>query len=319
MAERSATIRKDLTNYALGISQELQKAQILAKVLAPVVPVGASSGLFNKFDLTNDFQSLANEARRPVGGQATVLGFLGSTANFNCAPHGLRINIDSHEAFQVANNPEALNALELAKTRSLTINSFNAHLLRAITVIKANVTAQAGVGLWADPAVDPIQELDDQILGGFEQTGIVFNNCVVDFGAWLLLKNHPKVRARFPGADIVSVTPEKVQAFIGAGTTKITVAETAVLTNGGLGNTAAKRQSVLKTSVLLFYNSDMPTQYDASFCKSFAPTAEIFTGIKTYEEQPNITWFENDWTADIQIVSSLLCRRIDVSNVYKQS
>ena len=82
---------------------------------------------------------------------------------------------------------------------------------------------------------------------------------------------------------------------------------------GGLGNASATKQGVLGGSVLIFFNSPVATAYDPSFCKTFAPSANLFTEVYSYREEPHLDWFENDWTCQPKVVAPLLCKRIDVT------
>jgi hypothetical protein len=313
MANRpnNVQVRKDLTDYAFGIMQDARAALAVANLLAPVVPTGGTSGLFNKFDTSGAFKAYAAAvARRAVGGHAQEIGLLSDTANYNVKPNGLRIKMDAFEKTQAGG---AVALLEQSKTRTLTIASYLSYLAAVVAVIKAAVSATNGKGNWADPNVDPIHELNDQVKAVYLASGIVPNNVAMDFGAWCVLSGNPNVIKRMPGADIAAVTPVRVQGMLVAPNAKITVVETAGLTGGGLGNASATKQGILGGSVLTYFNATAATPYDPSFCKTFSPSASLFTEVYTYREEPHFDWFESDWEDDIQVVSSLLCKRIDVT------
>jgi ribosomal protein S1 len=76
---------------------------------------------------------------------------------------------------------------------------------------------------------------------------------------------------------------------------------------------SATKRGILGGSVFVMFSSPMPTVYDPSFMKTFAPAAQLFTEIFSYREEPHFDWFENDWTCDPQIVSAGLCKRLDVT------
>lgn len=307
----NVTVRSDLTTYAYGLSQDLAAIRAVADLLAPTVPTGGTSGLFNKFDDTQAFKTYAAQvARRSVGGHASEIGFLSTTANYNCLPSGLRIKIDEFER-QQAGDRTAL--LEQAKVRTLTVNCLLSHLSDVVTTIKAGVAATAGKGAWNGANVDPIQEINDVIKAVWLATGMVPNTIAMDFGAWLVLAGNPKVLARMPGADIAQVSPERVQRLLVNPNVKLQVIETAILTGGGLGNASATKVGILGGSVLVFFNSPVATVYDPSFCKTFAPAGSLFTEVYSYREEPHFDWFENDWTSNVQVVAASLCGRIDVT------
>jgi hypothetical protein len=285
-----------------------------AALLAPIVPTGTTNGDYNKFDDSNAFKAyLEIVARRAVGGKATAIELLSTLGTYAAKPYGLRISIDQHERDQVGDNAGGMVLLEQAKTRTLTVNCLTSHLAGVITRVKAAVSAEAGVGVWTNANVDPIAEIDDLIWAVFKASGIMPNNVFMDVAAWRMLKKHPKVKAYFPGIDVMRITPDAVAGLFLNPNAVLTVSNTATLYGGGLGNSAATKRGITAGSVLVYYNSATPTQYDPSFCKVFAPSAQLFTEVYTYREEPHLDWYENDWTADVQIVSSSLCKRIDVT------
>lgn len=313
MAKRpnNVTVRKDLTSYAFGLMQDIQAALRLANILSPVVPTGGESGLYNLFDDTAAFKAYAAAvARRAIGGHAQEIGFLSETANYNAEPYGLRIKLDEAEKSRAGGD---LTLLEQAKTRTLTINSAVSWLSNIVATIKASVAATANLGNWGSANVDPIAEIDQLIKAVYLATGIIPNHVAIDFGAWCVLKSNPNVLKRMPGADVTAVTPLRIQSMLVNPNATVDIVETAVLSGGGLGNASATKLSVLGGSVFAFYNSALATVYDPSFCKTFSPAATLFTEIMTYREEPHFDWFENDWSGQVVVVASGLCKRIDVT------
>jgi hypothetical protein len=301
--------RADLTTYAYGIQADEAAARRLIKALAPTVPTGGTTGRFNKFNDTQSFKNYLN-ANRAVGGQSNAITFLSDTADYTIKPYGLRISVDEFERRQAA---EQMGLLEQAKVRTLTINCILSHLVNVVTTVKASVSAQSGKGNWSSPNVDPIAELDGQIEAMWLATGMVPNTLMLDFGAWSKLRNNPKVLARMPGADLIGLTPEKLSSML-AVPVRVEIVTTAALSGGGLGNASATKAGVLGAGVcLLFRNEEMPTAYDPSFCKTFAESANLFTEVFSYREEPHLDWFENNWAADVQVVAASLCRRVDVT------
>jgi hypothetical protein len=304
-------VRKDLTDYAFGLMQDLAPVLRLLNILAPVVPTGAMSGLFNKFDDTQAFKAYAEAvARRSIGSQASVIQFLSDTANYNCEPYGLRISVDEAEKQRAGGNTLLL---EKAKTRTLTINCAVALLSQVVAAAKAAVAATANKGAWNDAAVDPIAEINSLIKAVYLATGMIPNQVVFDFGAWCVFQDHPLVLKRMPGADVAQVSPERVSKLFANPNAKVEIVETAVLYGGGLGNASATKRSIMGGSVLVFFNSPVPTVYDPGFMKTFAPAAQLFTEVFGYREEPHLDWYENDWTCQPQVIASGLCKRIDVT------
>lgn len=308
---RNVTVRADLTAYAHGVGQDLNAILRTAEILAPTVPTGGTSGLYNKFDDTQAFKAYAEAvARRAVGGQANAITFGNDTANYNVHPFGLRVSIDEFERAQAADN---MGLLEQAKVRTLTVNCALAHLTNVVTKAKASVSAATGKGAWNEANIDPIQEINDQIKAVWLASGILPNNVAIDFGAWCVLSGNANILKRMPGADIAAVTPTRIQGMLVNPEATVSIVSSASLYGGGSGNTAATRRGVLAGSVLIFNNSVAPTQYDPSFMKTFSPSASLFTSVYSYREEPHLDWYENDWQSDTQVVASALCKRIDVT------
>lgn len=303
--------RQDLTEYAYGLTQEIDPIMRVAGLFAPIVPTGVTDGRYNKFDDTQHFKAYAN-ARRSMGGQANSIAFLNDTGSFACEPYGLRIAIDQHERSRAGETAQ-MALLERAKTRTLTVTCGLSYLNDVITTVKASVSAAAGKGSWQDAAKDPIAEINDQFKKVYLATGMVPNTVVFDFGAWCVFSQHPKVLARMPGADLASASPERVAKLLVNPSAKIEIVETAILTGGGLGNTSATKVGILGGSVFVMFNSPAATQYDPSFCKTFTPAQKLFTEVYSYREEPHLDWYENNWTLQIAVVASTLCARIDVT------
>ncbi len=308
---RNIITRKDLTQYAYGLMQDIQEMLELARLLAPVVPTGATHGAFNKFDDTQAFK-FYNEivARRAIGGKAQAIELLSTTGNYALEPYGLRIAIDEHERAMAA---DGLNLLEQGKTRTLTVNCALSYLMHVVNLVRNNVSAESGKGDWGNPNVDPIAELDALIEAIWKATGMVPNNIVFDFGAWIKLRGNPNVKKYMPGADLARITTERVQGLLANPNARVRVVMTSILDGGGLANTSATKKGALSGSVLAFYNSDVASIYDPSFAKCFALTQQLFTEVYTYREEPHLEWIENDWTCQPQVVAPSLCKRIDVS------
>ena len=315
-APTNVTVRQDLTTYAFAIMQDLQAAMAVADALAPVVPTGATTGRYNKFDTTQAFKSYGEAmARRAIGGQANAIVLLSDAATFDAQPYGLRVSIDKAERDRAA-GADAL--LEQSKTRTLMINCAVSRLADIVAKVKAAVSAMSGKGDWKNANTDPIAEINAAILAVYQASGMVPNRMTIDFGAWAALCSNPSILARMPGADIASVTTQRLVGLLLNPNMEIRIVETATLYGGGLGNAAATKKGLLNGTVLVHYTNPIATPYDPSFAKTFSPSASLMTQIYSYREEPHLDWFENDWTADVQIVSALLCKRIDVTGAYEE-
>ena len=300
--------RKDLTDYAFALMPDVAKVNALANMFAPVVPTGVMTGRYNTFSDLNSFRTYASTLRS-IGGQANAIGFLSDTEDFACKANGLRIGIDGQERTNAA---AAITLLEQGKVRTLQLACANSRLANVITTVKASIAATANKGSWSNANVDPIVELDSQIEAIWTATGMVPNKIVMDLSAWMILKNNPNVLKRMPGADLQVVNPDRISALLYAPNIQLVISDVALYATR-TAEAANTKKGVLNSSCFIFHSSEMATQYDPSFCKTFAPSSTLFTGIYTWEEAPHVTWYENDWTEQIKVVSTALCKRIDVA------
>lgn len=301
----ASQVVQTLTNYARGVSQD--RASALAEFLSPTVPVGAATGLFKSYSDKNAFQVL--NTARAIGGGAQRLEFSATDPTYNCAPQALEIPIDDHER-ELAGDADA--ELEQGKVDTLVTSAVLSFEDKVFTKLKAAVAATGGVGVWSDANNDPVDDVDAQIEAITTATGMMPNRIVFGLGAWRIFRKHAKVLARQPGAALVGLTADQapglflnpnVQIRIGVlskDTTKFGATKNAVNIVGG--------------EVFVFYGSPSPTQYDASFMKTFRTRNGGVDTVRRYrDESARSDILAVDWSEDIQVVSAICGRRITLS------
>jgi hypothetical protein len=280
----------------------------LANFIAPVVPVSGSVGQFKKFDDKNAFQTY--DTSRAIGGPRRRIEFAATDPTYDCRPQGLEIPIDDHEE-KMAGNADPL-AIRQAKTRTLVSTGVQSHEAKVFATVAGAVAAVGGKGVWSNASVDPVVELDEQIQAIAIATGRMPNRMVFGLGAWNIFRNHAKVLARQPGAALIGLTTEQAArmalnpaidiriGLLSRDTTKFGAAKNAVNIVGG--------------DVYLFYAEQNPTQYDPSFMKTFMPLGDAIEAVREYRENRNASdMLALDWAEDIQVVSTVLVRRITLS------
>lgn len=296
-------LRHDLSDYAFGVAQDEQKVIELANLLAPVVETGAKKITYALFNEENTFQ--VYNAARGLSAKSQRILFGADTANADLQTNGLEIPIDDQEMPEAAG---AKTALEQAKVKTLVTTSYNSHLASVVAIAKAGVNVVAKIGNWSDPNVDPIAELDAQLV---EISRYRTPTCIImDVGAWLIAKNNPLVTKRFIAAGF---TLEMFASQLVVPGIKIELTSVAFNTLG-FANAAQAKKGALGSEVWITCNSPAPSLFDPSFMKTFSVSGNLFGGVRQYrDETVHSEIYDLDWHAMPVVVSTKLVRRIGVS------
>ncbi len=260
---------------------------------------------FKKFDDKNAFQIY--ETARAVGGPATRIEFKATDASYNAKPQALEVTVDDSER-EAAGAEDPLR-LDESKIRTLISCEALAHENKVLTLVNT-LTAVVGAGVWSDVDVDPIKEIDEQIVAIATATGMMPNALGIGLSAWNVLRNHPLVTKRLPSVDVGGATLEQLArmlinpaiecrvGIISKDTTKF--GATKVATN------------IMGAVVVPFIRSPNPTQYDPSWMKTFTTRRGGAAGVWTYRE-PRMDVHAVDWSEDIQITGPACANRIGVA------
>lgn len=306
MGSSAATRNTHLSNYAVGISQDLRSA--LADFIAPRVPTGTSSGQYKFYGEKNAFQ--VYDTLRAIGGQNRRIEFEATDPTFSCRPRGLEIPIDDEERNRAGDAHQT--QLEEAKIKTLISTSVLSHEADVLTAALAGLSAAGGVGVWSNAANDPVAEIDNLIESIATSGGMMPNRIAFGLGAWRVFRNHPKVIARQPGAALIGVTEDQAA--------KMTMNPGIEVRVGMLSRDAKKfgaakdAVNLVGAEVLLFYGQDNPTTMDPSFMKTFMPTVTGVDSVNQYrDEKANSDVYKTNWSDDIKVIATSLARRITLS------
>lgn len=298
------TVNQVLTNFAVGVANET--ADDLANFIAPVVPTGAQHGQYKTFESKDAFQ-VYNSARA-VGGPRTRIEFGADDAFFNCKPQGLEIGIDDSERDPGADPL----SIEQAKIRTLVINTNTSHAAKVMGLIKSVKAATGSVGEWSDATVDPVAEIDAQILAIANATGQMPNRMLLGLGAWSVIKNHVLVRGRLSDNNKESVTMSQFAAMLLNPDIEIKVS--AMVRDTAKTGKAASNSGIVGNEVFIFLASVNPTQFDPSFAKTFMVSTSPINSVREYrDETVSSDMYCTDWSEDVQVVSSQCAKRITLS------
>jgi hypothetical protein len=312
-AETSATLNYQLTNYAQGHMNDLGQTRALGERLAPSTPVPGSSGQFKKFNDKNSF--LAENTARALGGDPTLIAFGATDDSYSCKPQALEVRVDKAEVDAAGTNGGALSQqlLREGKIGALLNKAALSHTLQVVTAVLAAVSAQAARGVWSNPDIDPIDQLDEQLLALSLDCGSSQDiKLTLDVGAWAALRSHPKTKARCNGVQVGGISAEQLKGML-LFPVDLMIANI-VRDTAALGVTASKAR-ILASEVLLHYSVPNATLYDPSPFKNFTVGMGSPLGQVRSYEAPNGLWEGHliDWSRDIKQTSTLAMRRLTIT------
>ena len=301
----NASYNPTLTNFAVGLAQS--KASALAEFLAPTVNTGgAITGQFKIYDSKNAFQAL--DYSRALGGGFKRIEFGLTDGTFNCKPVGLEIPLDDDEAGEGIDR----DRLSEAKTTTLVTTAHVSREYKVTTAIDAAIAALADFGVFSDPAVDPVAQVDACIEAIATDLGVMPNRIALGIGAWKVIKNHPKVLARQPGAVNQGVSMAQFASMLLNPAIDVRVGMLS-RDQAKFGN-AKNATNIIGARLYVFFAESNPTQYDATAFKTFATRLGNVDSVETYREESNTSDVHRvRWSEDIKSCNTAAIKRIDIS------
>lgn len=312
----SATLNYQLTAYAQGLWNDIADVIQLAERLSPTTPVPGAYGQFKKFDDKNSF--MPEKTARALGGDPTIIAFNATDDFYNARPQALEVRVDKEEDQGVGNEggEVAANLIDQGKIKALVNKVALSHVIDVTTTILNAVQPVANFGQWSNPDIDPIDQLNAQLLIISLACGSTKNiKITLDVTAWNALRNNPKVKARaLFGAASALATPSIEQVNSALIFPCDWMVANVVYDQNRLALPENKAR-VLQSVCLIHYSVPNATIYDPSAFKTFTVGAAGFVGnVRTYVA-PNQLWRAHllDWSRDIKQTSTLSMIRINQS------
>jgi hypothetical protein len=313
----SAALNYQLTNYAQGLWNDLEQVLGLAERLSPTTNVPGAGGQFKKFDDKNSF--LPEKTERAVGGDPVIIKLNATDDSYSCKPQALEVRVDKVEDQAAGSDggDVASELLDQGKIRGLINQKALSHVKDVSDFVIANTTAIGGKGDWRNPDIDPIDEINDQLLALSNDCGSTMNvKITMDLGVWNVLRKNPNVkkRATFGAADsLQSISLAQLKAALLYDVD--IMAANVVYDTTRLDQTASKKR-IMAGTFLMHFSVPNPTIYDPSAFKTFTVGASgLIAGVRTYVALNQLyRGHIVDWSRDIKKTSSLSIRRIDVAS-----
>jgi len=303
-AIRQGSMNPTLTNYARGLFGDVRSA--LADFIAPIVRVTSMTGQYKEFNDKDAFVSY--ETERAISGQATRIIFKSDDPTFVLKPNAIEVPIDWAERDYTADQELGIKQARIRVALNIARKSHERKVVDLVT----GVTAEAGLGKWSDPAVDPIDELDSLIERIATQTDIMPNALAFGLPAWRKLRSHPKVIARQPGAAVVGASAAQIAGMLLNPGIEIRV--------GIMGKDLAKQgnaknaTNMIGANALVFIRDENASEADASFAKTFMAEEGGIDSVWEYEENScRSTMLAVDWAAVVKKTSAVCGARLAIT------
>lgn len=293
-----------LTNFAHGIAPEYTNP--LAEKMAPQCVAPAAAGQYVAFDDDEAFRYI--DTRRALGGKGARILLLSTSPTFDCAPHSIEIPTDVFEYEKVGE--AGMPLLREAKIRTLVSRNALSREKRVFDAYAAGTSAESGLGVWTDDDKDPIAEIDSIIADLATATGQRGINLTIGLGAFQQIRKHPKVLGRMPGADLATLTVERLKSLLVL-PVNIDIAMMPIATQK-TGKAATK--AVIGTDKIYAYISQPnPSPFDPSAAKTFTTRMGQVQGVGFYEEKPFAEINYLSWSEQIKMTGTQCVKRIDVT------
>ena len=308
MSQRaSSSVIGYLADYARGIFPDLLAAQdpIVAR-MAPFTPVSSATGYYKNYSDKNAFQTPGTD--RAIGGAAKRLEFLATDAQFACRPQALEIGIDDAERDESGGYGRNV---EEAKVKTLLTSAAVSHINDVVVAARAGLAAAATPNWQTASSATPITDIDTQIQAIADDIGMFPTDIVFGLSAWRRFRDAAQVKTSFPNASVVGVTTEQAAGILlNPG---IRVGVTTAIRDANKPGAAKSTANILANDVFIFYTSPNPTQFDASFMKTFVVSGGIDNARRYRDEKTRSDIIAVDWNRDLRVTSAISARRLTVT------
>lgn len=305
MSASAARVHQTLTNFAAGVGQDLSAP--VADFLLPRVIVGAGSYQFKRYNA--DQSQLIYKTEVAIGGKPTRIEFSADDPASIVKHHALEAVVADQERTNAGDNGKLL---EQSKITTLVTNWHVSREDRVLRFVESNTTAESGLGDYTDDTVDPVAEWDAVIRDQSIKTGMIPNRATMDINMWYAIKNHPKVVSRFTSGS----SPSSVVTL--QGFANLLLNPNIEIRLAGISKSTTKKGAtknavtVLGAKAYIFYASPNPTQFDASWFKTFSTGAGNVNSVRYYRDEPFNDCYLINMDDDPQLIHSGMGVRIDL-------
>jgi hypothetical protein len=300
-----------LLTFSQGVVADYEKKNQIGSFLAPEVVVGGGIYHYKDYGLGNAFTAI--DMRRAIGGPSKMLHLSVNDLQDINSEYSLATFIDDQER---ENNPANIAVLEQRKITDLVNTAMNNNLYLVLAQARTLVNNGSGgtplpaiygppTGVWGGTpgqGNDPVNEINAVCKYIADNYAILPNRIYFDSGAWLKYQGNPNVRGRFQGVLVQAVTPENTKQLWNIPLDP--KVNQGALYEGGTGF----------SDCIIFFGQDGPSQYDASFMKTFVNVAGRFTRIRSWrDENTSSDKYKASWFQKIKITGQATAVRLTIT------
>jgi hypothetical protein len=288
-ASQSATINYPLTEFAVGYMNDQQSVMALAERLIPTVSTnGASHGTFKLFNDLNSFK--IKSTRRAMGGDPQRIAFSAADGRYDCEANALEVTVDEKERQDVGlDNPTSQALLDQGKVQALVNTQLISRAYERVQFVNANTTAIADFGDFTNPNIDPIDQIDAQLIALSQNVGALAMmakiKITMGLAAWGAIRSHPKVKARLIGVQVTEISQDQFAAMFVVPVDFYVSTVSYSTGNYGQQTTTfdASKKNLIQDNLYLHIDYPNPTIYDPSGFKAFSTAGKnMITGVRSY-------------------------------------
>ncbi|MGB1224823.1 MAG: hypothetical protein ACPHCN_11860 [Mycobacterium sp.] len=296
-----------ITSYANGAAQAA--VMPVADFLAPRVPCARRITNYKSYDQKQRFR--IPDTIREIGGDATKVGFGGSTVPLALDAHALDFPFDYDEA------DEEADLMNHAREGADFCSQLGSLSHEKTTVDLALGAAGAGTDSnFTDAATDPVDLLDaeiENVLLAAKFGSALGVRIVMGATAWRRTKNNAKVLARYRGKVRQGSAPD-LNDFGALLLSKPEVRTSFMVFDDAPQGVDEDIKFMLDDAILIFAALENPTRFDPSFMKTFFLRDKWMVpgGYEKQDGRGGVVKF--DWTAKPVVTNSAAIKRINAKN-----
>lgn len=205
-------------------------------------------------------------------------------------------------------NREKAQAITLAEYKLIESQFVTSYEYERAKLLMSQLPAASGMGDWANPQKNPLDQLDKAILSINAATGHFPTTIVFGVNAWQLLRSNPLARQVVSFNSVGLFNEDLLRMALIRPIRDIYIASMPYRDASGDAKT------IMENEVYVLYKEDSPTQFDASAVKTFGLSGKLRREVITeYKPTPALTLVTNRVYSLTKLTNPSAIVRIDAT------